>query len=70
MKQKQELTHWNGAARSEEEVVESLKAVSGLYKSVLMLSRQSACPATPRTLSCVSIPGQRESEEKTLHIKT
>lgn len=31
MKQKQELTHWNGAARSEEEVVESLKAVSGLY---------------------------------------
>lgn len=31
MKHDQTLTHWNGAARSEEEVVESLKAVSGLY---------------------------------------
>lgn len=31
MKHDQTLTHWNGAERSEEEVVESLKAVSGLY---------------------------------------
>lgn len=31
MKQTQILTHWNGSERSEEEVVQELKAVSGLY---------------------------------------
>lgn len=31
MKQTQILTHWNGSERSEEEVIQELKAVSGLY---------------------------------------
>lgn len=31
MKQTQILTHWNGSERPEEEVVQELKAVSGLY---------------------------------------